>query len=116
MISGNIKAFLLVAVTVLLGLVSAAILKEASMYEDLTVGMVLLVGGGAALVNGARFVVWGLVHRQYPISISYPLSSLFFPLILILSIYYGEAFAWHQVVAVVMISVGVGILTFEGKS
>ena len=109
------QAVLLVLFTVVLGLVSAFCLKETALADNITATMLLMVLGVVATVNVGRFWLWGYIHRHFPLSFSYPLNSLFFPLILILSYYYGEVIRLMQIVGVVMITSGVAILAYEGR-
>ncbi|MFM2032779.1 MAG: hypothetical protein RLZZ297_1544 [Chloroflexota bacterium] len=58
-------------------------------------------------LNVGRFVVWGRIHRDYPLGIAYGTSAVIFPCIVALSIAYGEPFAWHQLIGVGLVMVGV---------
>ena len=57
--------------------------------------------------NLGRFVVWGRIHREFPLGIAYASSAVIFPCIVLLSIFYGEPFAWHQWVGVALVMTGV---------
>lgn len=57
--------------------------------------------------NLGRFVVWGRIHREFPLGIAYASSAVIFPCIVLLSIVYGEPFAWHQLVGVAFVMTGV---------
>lgn len=112
----DLKALTLVLLTVVLGLVSALVLKEATLLKDLGWKQLFVVVCIAAGVNGLRFILWGIVHKNYPLSLSYPLSSLFFPCILFMGYFYGEDITSMKLLAVVMIGCGVGLLTYESQS
>lgn len=103
----------LVLSTVVLQIVVAVLLKE---LADAAPRSTLVLLGALALavgLNGVRFLLWGYTHRHYPLSRSYPLVALFFPCILLLSAWYGEPVDWNQVVGVVAIMLGVGLLNQE---
>jgi len=105
-----------VTVTVVLGLVSAILLKEAAARPALSWMMMALFFMGVMSVNAFRFLIWGYVHKRHPISLSYPLGSVFFPLILILShFYYGEPISTNKFIASLIIMLGVGIIGLEEK-
>jgi len=53
-----------------------------------------------------RFVVWGSAHRRFPLSETYPLSSLFFPAMLVVSLSFGERITLQQVAGVLLIASG----------
>lgn len=105
---------IVVTATVLLGLISAVLLKEASVRPDLSWLVMGLVFLAVMFVNGLRFALWGYVHKRHPVSLSYPLGSIFFPMILLVShFYYGELVTTQKLVASAIIMLGVGILTID---
>lgn len=111
------KASPLIAVvgTVLLGLASASLLKEASSIPDIPLWLAALFLGSVLAVNLGRFVLWGYVHKRFPVSMSYPLSGIFFPLVLLLGhLAYGEPLTLGKLVGSVVIMLGVGMLLAKG--
>lgn len=103
----------LVLSTVVLQLLVAVLLKEladAAPRPGLALAMVLALAVG---LNGLRFLLWGYTHKHYALSRSYPLVALFFPCILLLSLWYGEPVGWMQVVGVAAIMAGVVLLNQE---
>ena len=75
---------------------------------DHTQYLILILFYGAILVfNLGRFVVWGRIHREFPLGIAYASSAIIFPCIVGLSISYGEPFAWHQLLGVGLVMTGV---------
>lgn len=64
-------------------------------------------------INGVRFFVWGYAHRRYPLSKTYPLISIFFPLMVMVSYLYGESVNLNQIVGAALITVGVIWLTLK---
>lgn len=106
-----------VTATVLLGLLSAILLKEAASLQGLSWLVMGLFFGAVMFVNGLRFVLWGVAHRRHPISLTYPLSSLFFPLIFFVShFFYGEPVTLNKIIGVVLIVLGVAVITYFDNS
>ena len=98
---------LVVFIAVTLNILSAVTLKT---IADLQETSLLILGGAVALVvalNGLRFLIWGVAHKRYPLSLSYPLSSMFFPLMLGVAYLYGEPVQTTQVAGTCLITVGV---------
>ncbi|MDB4575810.1 hypothetical protein N9112_02510, partial [bacterium] len=87
----------------------------ASQRHDITISTLVFVIGAVVGVNAARFLLWGYIHKHYPLSLSYPLNSVFFPFVLIMGYYYGEPISYFQIIGVVLITSGVAVLTYEGK-
>lgn len=96
-----------VLVAVLLNVGAAVVLKLLADESDPEPW--LLLGGIATAVAlaGARFVVWGYAHRRYPLSLTYPLSSLFFPAMLGVSYLFGEPVTGWKVAGTALITTGV---------
>jgi len=81
---------LLVFSTVILTIGSSLVLDAAAEHRT-TINLFIagLIGLALAL-NILKFGLWGWIHRNYDISKSYPLTSIFFPLIFIISYWKGE--------------------------
>jgi multidrug transporter EmrE-like cation transporter len=70
----------------------------------------LITGIGFSIVfllNGARLVIWLLANRRFPLSTTYPLTSLFFPIMLGISYAYGEPVNLLKIVGTLLIASGV---------
>ena len=107
-------AVFLVSVAVGLSLVSAVVLKEAA---DLARASRLVIAGLiflVVLVNLLRVALWAAIHKRFRLSDSYPLTSLFFPMILALSALYGEEIGPAKLIGTVLITLGVVVL-MNGK-
>lgn len=101
---------ILVGVAVCLNLVNAVVLKEAASLDDPTV---LLIGALIMLViviSSGRVLLWAAIHKRFNVSDSYPLTSLFFPMILVLSVWYGEEIGVAKFVGTAFITMGVFVL------
>lgn len=95
----------LTTVNIVIQLVIAACVKYSTGHTALWV----LAGIYAVVLalNGGRFVVWGIIHRNFPLGIAYASSALLFPAILAMSYAYGEPLTWRNVVGVCLVMVGV---------
>lgn len=109
----GLHAFFLVLTTVLLGLVSVWILKETTLKGAISWVAILGVIGLVVFVNGIRFLLWGVIHKRYPLNLSFPINSMFFPLILVMGYFYGEPITTAKVLGATMITVGVALLTLS---
>lgn len=107
----------IVTSSVLLGLLSAVLLKEAASQQGMSwiiMGVIILA---VMVINGFKFILWGIAHRNHPLSLTYPLNSIFFPLIFIVShLFYGEPVTIRKIVGTVLIVVGVSIITYFDNS
>lgn len=100
----------LVLATVVLQLVAAWILDIAA---DMSMGLgVMAIGAilAAVALNGLRFVVWGYTHRRFPLSLTYPLTALFFPLVLLLSWLRGEGVGLPEILGTIFIAGGTALV------
>lgn len=98
-------AFMVGAVALQIG--AAALLKTlADSRSRLT--LLALLGGIAAVMalNAARFAVWGLAHRRFPLSTVYPLSALFFPALLLLAFAFGDPIRAREVAGAAFVTAG----------
>lgn len=99
----------LVLSTIIIQLLVATLLKELTLRDATPVHVGLGLAAAVAL-NGVRFLAWGCAHRHFPLSQSYPLTALFFPCILLVSVYYGETVGTAQVAGVVVIVLGLWLM------
>lgn len=110
----RVLALLLVSVAVGLNLVSAVVLKEAADKQCSSLlaiaALILLV----ASINLLRVALWAAIHKRFRLSDSYPLTSLFFPMILALSALYGEEIGFTKIFGTALITLGV-LLLMGGK-
>ncbi|HEX4299657.1 MAG TPA: hypothetical protein VH327_02195 [Gammaproteobacteria bacterium] len=112
MTAGN-KALGMVTLTVLLQLVAAALLKRAAMAAPMGLLLPVLLIGVTLAIHGLRFLLWGYVHRRWPLSHTYPMTAVFFPLAIIMAAAYGEPIHVNQVLGGLLIAAGVAWLTFK---
>lgn len=118
MITNNaFKMLIFVLLIVFLNILSAIILKEVSMHFGydflLIVGVSILV----LILNLAKYVLWAHIHKHYSISRTLPITSIFYPLIFLVSLYYGENFNLNKILGCILIIIGIKlILDEESKS
>ena len=109
----------LTALTVMLGAVAlqvagAVLLKALALQAQASISFWVAVGVvGVIILNLLRFVVWGYAHRRFPLSTSFPLSSLFFPLMLVVAVLFDDPVEARQVAGVVLITMGSIWLNFK---
>jgi len=108
------KPLALVTMTVLLQLTGAALLKQATLEVHLGLVITAVFIAAAFGMQGARFLLWGYAHRRWPLSMTYPMTAIFFPLLIALAMLYGEQVALHQWLGGLLISAGVAWITFKG--
>lgn len=105
----------LVSIAVGLNLLSAIVLKEAANLGQVASVLVIAIFIAlVVLINLLRVALWGAIHKRFRLSDSYPLTSLFFPMILVLSAYYGEEIGLGKLLGTVLITLGVLVMMSEG--
>ncbi len=114
-LSSRVTAFVLTSSAVVLN-IAAAYMMGWIARADIAVFYILL---GILVVfglNGLRFAVWGVIHRNYAISKAYPLTSIFFPILAVMEWQRGTVIEIHQWVGVGLITLGVFWITAFANS
>lgn len=108
----NLRAIGVMLLAVALQVVGAVLLKLIADGRD-DAPLLILAAGGAAVgvVNLARLVVWGVAHRRYALSTTFPLSSLFFPVMLFVAAAFGDTIGPAQIIGALLITSGAFWLT-----
>jgi drug/metabolite transporter (DMT)-like permease len=109
----TLKALAVVTVTVLLQLLGAALLKQASLSVRLGLLVPALFILCAFGVQGLRFLLWGYAHKRWPLSVTYPLTAVFFPMLIALAAFYGEPVTLQQWLGGLCITAGVAWLALQ---
>ena len=105
---------LLVISTIIISVLSSLLLNFASNLQNKTTYIVLFILGIVLTFNIFKFLLWGYIHRSYRISSSYPLTSLFFPIIFIISLITDEVnFSLYKLYGVLLIISGITIFEFK---
>lgn len=97
----------IVLLAVLFNIIGAVVLKELAMRTGLSSVHLILGVCLIILLNGLRIVIWGLAHSRYPLNLTYPFTSLFFPFLLAVSYYYDEPLPWTKWAGTMLITAGV---------
>lgn len=97
----------LTAINIAVQLINAAIIKESTVLTSAEWVWLFLVYVVVLGFNGVRFVVWGIIHRRYPIGVAYASTALLFPAIVTLSYIYGEPVTLKHLVGVFLVMIGV---------
>lgn len=97
----------LTGINIAVQLINAAIIKESTVLTSdewmwLLVVYIVVLG-----FNGVRFVVWGIIHKRYPIGVAYASTALLFPAIVAMSYMYGEPVTIKHLIGVVLVMIGV---------
>jgi drug/metabolite transporter (DMT)-like permease len=93
---------------------TGVVLKEAGQSDSIAVIAGAMGLGGLFAVW--RFLLWRSAHHRYPLSMTYPLTGLTFPLALVVSALYGEPIGSLQVLATVLITLGVILIHRSGRT
>ena len=106
--------YILVFSTVIITILSSLILDYAAEFNEKLNVIVLGIIGIAFVLNILKFVVWGWIHKNFEVSKSYPLTSIFFPLIFILAYFKGDVdFSVTKIIGLILIVSG--LIVFENK-
>jgi uncharacterized membrane protein len=103
----NLPAITVMLLAVSLQLLGAVLLKTLA-DNRLAWSLTLLVAGVGAvlLLNLVRLGVWGYANSRFPLSTTFPLSSLFFPGLLLVAIAFGDDVGATQVIGAACITGG----------
>ena len=96
-----------VAGNVALQLLAAKLVKDASTLPTSRILALATLLAAVLVLAAARFVVWGEMHKRYPLSLAYPASALFFPLVMVLAWFYGETVTPANIAGATLVTTGV---------
>ena len=105
----------LVSLNIALQLVNASLIKYAS-GRSLSHGWPVFVLALVTVLSLGRFVVWGAMHKRFPVSIAYPATALFFPCLVAVAAAYGERVSLAQVLGACLVTMGVVLLLRPARS
>ncbi|MGH8213290.1 MAG: hypothetical protein ACREPP_08710 [Rhodanobacteraceae bacterium] len=106
----------LVALNIALQLINASLIKFASGRGAADVGLAAIVIALVTLLSFGRFVVWGAMHKRFPVSLAYPATALFFPCLVAIAAAYGEHVSFAQGAGAALVTVGVLLLLRPSRS
>ncbi len=110
----NLLVILTVVLQVLASLILDLTAKGANTYSLVSLAVIF----GVFALHGIRFIFWGYIHKKYDLSQSYPLVSVFFPIIFIIALVKGDTeLSVLKVLGVLFIIIGIVISNYqtEGK-
>lgn len=97
----------LTGINIAVQLINAAIIKESTVLMSAEWMWLLAVYIVVLGFNGVRFVVWGIIHKRYPIGVAYASTALLFPAIVTMAYLYGEPVTVKHLVGVALVMIGV---------
>lgn len=106
----------LVALNIALQLTNATLIKFASSLSQPQLGLIAAVLALVAVLSFGRFVVWGAMHKRFPVSIAYPATALFFPCLVAVAAAFGEPVSATQVLGAGLVTTGVLLLLLPSSS
>jgi hypothetical protein len=113
----NLPAIAVMLVAVGLQLLGAVLLKTlADNRLAWSVGLLAAGVGAVLILNLIRLGVWGYANSRFPLSTTFPLSSLFFPGLLLVAIAFGDDIGPAQVAGAAMITAGTMWLSLRVSS
>lgn len=98
---------LLVTGNVGLQLAAVRLIKDAALLPPSRYVAIGLLGALVMVLAFGRFLLWGAMHRRYPLSLSYPVSAVIFPLVVLMAWGYGEPVSSDQAIGAILVSIGV---------
>ncbi len=94
-------------INIVVQLINAAIIKEATVLTSADWMWLIVVYVVVLAFNGIRFVIWGIIHKRYPIGVAYASTALLFPAIVALSYVYGEPVTVKHLIGALLVMIGV---------
>ena len=112
----RLRLLLLAAGNLGLQLAAVKLIKQTSLmppthYVAIAAMTVLIL----ALAFG-RFLFWGAMHKRYPLSLSYPVNALIFPMVVLMAWTYDEPVSTAQAVGAVLVTAGVFLALWSSPS
>lgn len=90
-----------------LNLMAAVAMKLLARFENLSNVIILFGIGAIILLNVLRLLVWLLANKLFPLSTIYPLTSIFYPLMLGISYFFNENISYLHIIGTLLITFGV---------
>jgi len=81
-----------------------------------TASLLLLGVVAVVVLNVIRLAVWALAHHRFPLSSTFPLSSLFYPAMLLVAMGFGDEIGIRQIGGALLITAGALWLTIKGRT
>lgn len=114
---GNLKAVAVMFLAVTLQVLGAILLKTIADHRLQWSFALLGAGVGVVIIlNLVRLGVWGAAHKRFPLSTTFPLSSLFYPMMLLVAVAYGDPVGARQLIGAALITSGSVWLTLRVRA
>jgi drug/metabolite transporter (DMT)-like permease len=98
-----------------LNLLAAVVMKLLANQKGIGIILFLLGIGCVIFLNVLRLVVWMFANKRFPLSTMYPLTSIFYPMMLGVSFAFGEKITLFQIIGTIFITIGVFWLGWRVK-
>ena len=116
-LKSNLGAITVMLFAVGLQVFGAVLLKTiADRHLELRISILAAAIGVVMCLNLVRLVVWGIAHKRYPLSTTFPMSSLFYPAMLVVAVLFGDDVGFRQVVGATLITFGTAWLSIRVQS
>lgn len=106
----------LVGLNIGLQLINASLLKFASGLSAAKLSLIAAVLFLVAALSFGRFMVWGAMHKRFPVSIAYPATALFFPCLVAVAAAFGEPVSTAQALGAALVTLGVLLLVLPSRA
>jgi drug/metabolite transporter (DMT)-like permease len=104
----------LVVSTVILQITAALVLDYAASLQTEINKHIILLLFSVFCIQGVRFIIWGIIHKKFKLSKTYPVIAVFFPLIYLLSIIKGETIlSPFKILGIIIIISGIILVNHE---
>jgi multidrug transporter EmrE-like cation transporter len=106
---------LLVVFSVIIQVVIALLLDYSSQFR-LNWDSILIIFL-VLLLNLFRLIIWGFINKRYDLSKTYPVTTLFFPIIYVISLWKGETqLLGNKLVGMGLIIIGIIVIQAYNKN
>jgi drug/metabolite transporter (DMT)-like permease len=90
-----------------LNLLTSIAMKLIANQGNIQFLLLVLSIGIVVVLNGLRLIVWLFANKNFPLSTTYPLTSIFYPLMLFVSFFFGEGISPAKIIGTILITIGV---------
>ncbi|MBM3703067.1 MAG: hypothetical protein FJW63_08815 [Actinobacteria bacterium] len=101
------KLILFVLILVILNLFAAVLMKILSLINIENYFVIVLGVITVMIINLFRLIVWYHANKQFNLNIIYPLTSIYYPLVLFVSYFFNEKITFIQIIGTIFIMSGV---------
>jgi drug/metabolite transporter (DMT)-like permease len=106
----------LVMASIVLQLINASLIKYASTQMQAQYAWLAFLLAVVIALSFGRFMLWGAMHKRFPVSLAYPATALFFPCLVVLAWVYGETVSTAQMLGAALVTSGVLVLLSPART